>query len=68
MANARRYLCVGSTYSCASAVDVTMKLTQVGIARSLAALAKSCIVRLSEDKVHFIIPGNENKDGVQVWS
>ena len=40
----------------------------VGIARSLAALAKTCIIRLSEEKVHFIIPGNENKDGVQVWS
>ena len=38
------------------------------IVRSLATLSKSCVIRLSPDKVHFIIPGNENKDGVQVWS
>ncbi|KAI9633365.1 checkpoint protein Hus1/Mec3 [Dioszegia hungarica] len=38
------------------------------IIRSLAALARLCVIRLSEDKVHFIVPGNENKDGVQVWS
>ncbi|KAL1408920.1 Checkpoint protein hus1 [Vanrija albida] len=38
------------------------------IVRSLAALAKVCVIRLSEEKVHFIIPGNEGKDGVQVWS
>lgn len=38
------------------------------IIRSLAALAKVCVVRLSLEKVHFIIPGNEGRDGVQVWS
>ncbi|GFZ44818.1 hypothetical protein JCM24511_02544 [Saitozyma sp. JCM 24511] len=38
------------------------------IVRSLAALAKLCVIRLSPDKVHFIVPGNEGRDGVQVWS
>lgn len=38
------------------------------IVRSLAALAKVCVVRLSPDSVHFIVPGNEGRDGVQVWS
>ncbi|BEJ16983.1 hypothetical protein CspHIS471_0603840 [Cutaneotrichosporon sp. HIS471] len=38
------------------------------IVRSLAALAKVCVVRLSPDSVHFIVPGNEGGDGVQVWS
>ncbi|RSH84667.1 uncharacterized protein EHS24_006191 [Apiotrichum porosum] len=48
------------------------RITNVGllhkIIRSLAALAKVCVVRLSPEKVHFIIPGNEGRDGVQVWS
>ncbi|GMK54198.1 hypothetical protein CspeluHIS016_0107840 [Cutaneotrichosporon spelunceum] len=35
------------------------------IVRSLAALAKVCVVRLSPDSVHFIVPGNEGRDGVQ---
>ncbi|ORX34922.1 checkpoint protein Hus1/Mec3 [Kockovaella imperatae] len=38
------------------------------IVRSLASLARLCIIRLSAEKVHFIISGNEGKDGVQVWS
>lgn len=32
------------------------------------ALAKVGVIRLSPDVVHFIIPGNEGRDGVQVWS
>nr|XP_019048408.1 HUS1 checkpoint protein [Kwoniella bestiolae CBS 10118]OCF27338.1 HUS1 checkpoint protein [Kwoniella bestiolae CBS 10118] len=38
------------------------------ITRSLAALARSCVIRLSPDQVHFIVPGNESSTGVQVWS
>ncbi|WWD22870.1 hypothetical protein CI109_107365 [Kwoniella shandongensis] len=38
------------------------------IARSLAALARSCTIRLSEEQVHFIVPANESTTGVQVWS
>ncbi|KAL7420160.1 DNA damage checkpoint control protein [Cryptotrichosporon argae] len=38
------------------------------IGRSLSALAKVCVIRLSLDKVHFIIPGHEGREGVQVWS
>ncbi|ORY30828.1 checkpoint protein Hus1/Mec3 [Naematelia encephala] len=38
------------------------------IIRSLAALARTCVIRLSPEKVHFIVPGNEGRDGVQVWS
>ncbi|WVQ93978.1 hypothetical protein IAU59_001056 [Kwoniella sp. CBS 9459] len=38
------------------------------IARSLAALAKTCVIRLSPEQVHFIVPGNEGSTGVQVWS
>lgn len=41
---------------------------QSEIIRSLGALARTCVIRLSETSVHFIVPGNENKDGVQVWS
>ncbi|WRT63399.1 uncharacterized protein IL334_000304 [Kwoniella shivajii] len=38
------------------------------ITRSLAALARSCVIRLSPEQVHFIVPGNESSTGVQVWS
>lgn len=38
------------------------------IVRSLVALAKTGVIRLSPDIVHFIVPGNEGRDGVQVWS
>ncbi|OCF33100.1 HUS1 checkpoint protein [Kwoniella heveanensis BCC8398] len=38
------------------------------ITRSLAALAKTCVIRLSPEQVHFIVPGNEGSTGVQVWS
>ena len=38
------------------------------IVRSISALARQCIVRLSPEKVHFIVPGNEGRDGIQVWS
>lgn len=38
------------------------------IVRSLVALAKVGVIRLSPEVVHFIIPGNEGRDGVQVWS
>ncbi|WVF66361.1 hypothetical protein IAT40_001101 [Kwoniella sp. CBS 6097] len=38
------------------------------ISRSLAALAKTCVIRLSPEQAHFIVPGNEGSTGVQVWS
>ncbi|KAK1921436.1 checkpoint protein Hus1/Mec3 [Papiliotrema laurentii] len=38
------------------------------IIRSLSTLARTCTIRLSPEQVHFIIPGNEGRDGVQVWS
>ncbi|WVR03258.1 hypothetical protein IAU60_000249 [Kwoniella sp. DSM 27419] len=38
------------------------------ITRSLAALARTCVIRLSPEQVYFIVPGNENSTGVQVWS
>jgi hypothetical protein len=38
------------------------------IVRSLNALSKLCIIRLSAETVHFIVPGNEGREGVQVWS
>ncbi|AGV14263.1 HUS1 checkpoint protein, variant [Cryptococcus neoformans var. grubii H99] len=38
------------------------------IIRSLAALARSCVIKLSEEQVYFIVPGSESATGVQVWS
>ncbi|EIW73416.1 hypothetical protein TREMEDRAFT_25550 [Tremella mesenterica DSM 1558] len=38
------------------------------IVQSLGAIAKICVVRLTPEKVYFIVPGNEGRDGVQVWS
>ncbi|KIR41171.1 HUS1 checkpoint protein [Cryptococcus deuterogattii 99/473] len=38
------------------------------IIRSLAALARSCVIKLSEEQIYFIVPGSESATGVQVWS
>ncbi|KAK4684634.1 hypothetical protein P7C73_g5533, partial [Tremellales sp. Uapishka_1] len=39
------------------------------IIKSLAALAKLCVIKISPDTIHFIIAANEGqKEGVQVWS
>jgi HUS1 checkpoint protein len=47
---------------------VAHKLIESEIVKALHALAKTCVIRLTPDKVHFIVPGNEGKEGVQVWS
>jgi hypothetical protein len=44
------------------------QLTHTEIVRSINALSKLCVIRLSPDTVHFIVSGNEGREGVQVWS
>ncbi|WVN86024.1 uncharacterized protein L203_101182 [Cryptococcus depauperatus CBS 7841] len=38
------------------------------IIRSLNAISKVAVIRLSEDQTFFIVPNNESQTGVQVWS
>jgi HUS1 checkpoint protein len=49
-------------------VNFLLLISAVEIVKSLSSLAKVCIIRLSPEKVYFIVPGNEGRDGVQVWS
>ncbi|TYJ55504.1 hypothetical protein B9479_003776 [Cryptococcus floricola] len=38
------------------------------IIRALSALAKTCVIQLSQEQLRFIVPGHESATGVQVWS
>lgn len=51
-----------------SLFQLEIKAHRSEIVRSLNALSKLCIIRLSAETVHFIVPGNEGREGVQVWS
>ncbi len=44
-------------------------LCSAEIVKSLSSMAKSCIIKLSPEAVHFIVPGSEGgPEGMQIWS
>lgn len=43
-------------------------LDMSGIAQTIQALTKTCIIKWTAEDMQIIVPGGENDGGVQVWS